>query len=276
MKKNQSTTDASDLPQMANDSIYDKKYEKCKYDMCDGYGAVWGYEEDGLMRAGLCKCELDRIEDKRIGFAQIPEEFIKQTVGSFQIDCYKKAESKTLATIAKKIATNYVKDFEETKENGQGLYFYSDTKGSGKSRLAVSVGNELIKGETKNVRYITTLDLFLEIRSTFNNETGRTESKIIADIRDVDLLILDDVGIGEKATSDWENRILYQVLDHRMTKKKTTIFTSNVPVRQLKYDQRTVSRIENMAMQIRMPEESVRSEIAKNKNVEMMKRLMRD
>lgn len=257
---------------MVSNFNYDKK---CKYEVCDGYGSVWGYDKDGIMRAGLCKCELERIEDNRIQFAQIPQEFIKQTVKSFKIDCYNKQESKGLATMAKKIATNYIRDFEEIKEDGQGLYFYSNTKGSGKSRLAVSVGNELIKGKVKNVRYVTTLDLFAEIRSTFGKESEKTESGIMEEMKEVDLLILDDVGVDAK-TSDWANGILYQIIDYRMTKKRITIFTSNVPVSRLNYDERTVSRIENMAMQIKMPEESVRSEIAKNKNVEMMKRLMRD
>ena len=257
------------------ESRFDYKSE-CEYGICDGYGVVYELNADGFMVGDNCKCVKEKIQAKRIAFAQIPDEFVNQTVNSFQIDYYKKPESQGLATVAKKIAVNYVKAYEEMKAEGQGLYLYSDTKGSGKSRLAVSVANELIKGRAKDVRYVTTLDLFAEIRSTFdNNDTDKTESKIMEEIKNVELLVLDDIGVDGKV-SGWANGILYQIIDYRMVKKKVTIFTSNVPVTSLNYDTRTVGRIENMAMQIKMPEESVRSSMAKNKNVEMMKRLMRD
>ena len=47
--------------------------------------------------------------------------------------------------MAKIIAKRYVEQFEEIQETGKGLYFYSSVKGSGKTRLAVSIANDLIR-----------------------------------------------------------------------------------------------------------------------------------
>jgi len=46
---------------------------------------------------------------------------------------------RNLAAVAKRVSINYVKNFEKFKEEGKGLYLYSEMRGAGKTRLAISI-----------------------------------------------------------------------------------------------------------------------------------------
>ena len=55
-----------------------------------------------------------------------------------------------------------------------------------------------------------------------------------------------------------------------------TLITSNIPMNELNFDYRLLNRLEDMVMQVFMPEESVRRTNAKSKNEKMLKELMED
>ena len=180
--------------------------------LCGGSRHIYNKKENGYT---ICKCiELGILENK-LKFADIPDEFKDLQVNDFNTEIYDGDDNKRLARVAKKIAVNYVKNFESISKKGKGLYFYSSSKGSGKTRLMVSLGNELIKVHMKSVKFITTNNLLDEIKNTFNNDTY---SKLIEDIKRVDILILDDLG-AERPT-EWVNEIFYNILNDRMVLKK--------------------------------------------------------
>lgn len=264
--KNQNTTDLLDLQRNEGRQSTKMQYTntKCKHGLCDGTGVIYGLDENGLMAGRNCECTKDRIKEGRLQFAKIPEEFINLTINSFRTD-YETEEAQAIAARARTACARYVKEYEHFEEVGKGLYFYSDTKGSGKTRLAISVGNALMNYKNKGVRYITTLDLLGEIRKTFDRDSETTETEVIDAVNTVDCLILDDVGV-EDGEKPWIKEKMFQILDYRMTRKKITIFTSNVPVEKLKHDDRIKNRIERMATPIVMPEESIRSQLSAKEN----------
>lgn len=222
--------------------------------------------------AVLCRCYYDKIVDKKLEFANIPEEFEDLTINSFQIECYSTKEFRNRAAIAKKSAANLVKNYGTFKENGKGLYFYSYVKGSGKTRLAASLGNALMKVKRVGVKYTTTVDLLNEIKKTFHRDSEITESDLVDSIRKVDVLILDDVGVENP--TPWVKTVFYSILDGRMDNHKVTIFTSNLAIDELNHDDRLRSRIEKMAIPIYLPDENIRSAIAKKENEELQKLLL--
>ena len=69
--------------------------------------------------------------------------------------------------MAKIIAKRYVEQFEEIQETGKGLYFYSSVKGSGKTRLAVSIANDLIRQKMISAKFATTLQILDQIKATW-------------------------------------------------------------------------------------------------------------
>lgn len=224
-------------------------------------------EETGESFGRYCRCRDEMLMQKRLNFANIPEEFKGLTVNSFRIDWYENEVSQGRAARAKKAAVNFVKNFEEFQELGKGLYFYSYVKGSGKTRLAISVGNALMNSRKAAVKFTTTLDMLGEIKKSYDKNSEYTQSDLIEAIRGVECLILDDIGIEKE--SDWVNEIFYSILDHRMTKKKVTLFTSNGKIEELKHDDRIKNRIEKMAVPIYLPDESIRSKIAQKENEDL-------
>lgn len=246
----------------------------CPYNECDGKGLVMEINElTKETRGRYCKCREETIYNKRLQFANIPNEFTSLTINSFDTNLYKSDKSKNIAIAAKKMTGNYIKEFERFLELGKGLYYYSDTKGSGKTRLAVSLGNVLLKNLKKQVKFITCSDLLKEIKNTYNQESKYTESQLIEGINNVDILIVDDIGV-EKSTS-WVNEMLFSIFDNRMKYRKITIFTSNCIIEDLEHDERIKSRLNKMCVPIKMPEEDIRMYLSKDENRELQDLLLR-
>ena len=209
---------------------------------------------------------------KTLKFANIPPEFEGVKVDDFNCTIYTTSNAINIATAARKITKNYILNFEQFKETGKGLYYYSKEKGSGKTMLALALGNALINMYKVNVKFVTTPDLFAEIKRTYDKTSEFKESELLDSLKSVQVLILDDIGTEKQG--GWVNEILYQILNTRMTSKLITIFTSNVHMSQLKHDERIKSRIEKMSYPVQMPEESIRKQIAMKENAEMVKVLL--
>lgn len=225
-------------------------------------------------------CQRERIK-RTLEFAAIPKEFKNQSVDNFRTDCYSTPQGRELAEMAKTIAKRYVELFEEIREsNAKGLYFHSSVKGSGKTRLAVSIANDLISKKGIPAKFSTTVQILEQIKSTWGKrsqgraevEQIRTEEKLIRDIVSVPVLIVDDIGVEQ--SKDWINERFYNILNGRMIEKRITIFTSNYRIEELQLDDRIVSRIDKMALSIEFPSESVRAAISKKENNDLLDRLL--
>ncbi|MDI7740598.1 hypothetical protein QMK38_01170 [Lysinibacillus fusiformis] len=86
-----------------------------------------------------CRCNFDRKQDNKIKSAKVPKEYVDATVGPFDIELYTQQNNIEKAMTAKRIAVRYVENFENMQQLGKGLYLYSEAKGSGKTRLAISI-----------------------------------------------------------------------------------------------------------------------------------------
>lgn len=214
--------------------------------------------------------------ERKLKFAAIPKEFQGQTVDNFRTDCYSTLRAKELAGTAKLVAKRYVEKFPEVQELGKGLYFHSNAKGSGKTRLAVSIANDLINKNLAVAKFCTTIQILDQIRETWGGqESGQayTETRLIQDIVSVPVLVIDDIGV-ENPEKKWVNERFYNIINGRMVEKRITIFTSNFRIDELKLEDRIVDRINKMALLIEFPEESVRAAIAGKENDDLLNRLL--
>lgn len=245
----------------------------CSYKKCDGSGQIQMLNETtGEFKVQYCKCRQEKIYNDRLICANIPVEFESLTVNSFNTNLYKNQKSKDIATKSKTMVVNYVKSFGKFQELGKGLYFYSATKGSGKTRLAVSLGNVLLKNLKQQVKFITCSDLLKEIKNTYNKNSKYSESQLVDSINKVNILIIDDIGV-ERPTK-WVNEMLFNVLDNRMKYNKITIFTSNCNVEELEHDERLKSRLTKMCIPIKMLEEDIRKFLAYGENESLQDMLL--
>lgn len=147
---------------------------------------------------------------------------------------------------------------------------YSRTKGSGKTRMAASIANELIYEKGCQVKFCTSLQILNEIKASWNGENVYTESRLLDFLSTTKVLIIDDFGT-EQSDKTWINERFYQIINNRYVDKKVTIFTSNERLENLKYDDRITNRIKERVFQIPFPEESVRNIIARENTKELIR-----
>ncbi|MGE7977323.1 ATP-binding protein [Psychrobacillus sp. NPDC093200] len=279
--------DAKDSLESNPIEVLTKPSEKCPYHKCDGTGWIWikdwsrqnkkdEIDEDGNLKRAewmeKCECHEQRLKqseiDKKLDLAGIPMIFKDATVNSFDVNLYKDNESIETASIAKKAAGNFVANYETLKNNGKGLYLFSTTKGSGKTRLVSSIANALMKVHSVDLAFIKANDLLTQIKKTFGDNTT-SESEIIKSLREVEVLVIDDLAVEKK--SEFAERVFYDITDYRLEHKKVTLFTSNKTIDnldQIYKEGRVKSRVKKMCLEIYMPEESIRDEEAEAENEE--------
>lgn len=234
-------------------------------------GNGWYLNSQGT--AEKCECFEERVMNSKKAFAEMPEQLKEFRISDYQINIYDNANDKELARNAKKACYGYVKNFDKFNDLAKGLYLYSYTKGSGKTRLAVAIGNALINQYKCRVKFTTTTRLIEEIKCTFQAKQSAeyTLSEYMTAIKSVDVLILDDIGT-EKLT-DWVNETFYEIINQRMLSKKITVYTSNCTVEELKHDDRIKSRIDGMVYKVKCPEQDIRKKLNDIQNVDIEKLL---
>ena len=246
---------------------------ECPFNLCDGSGLVVRVI-DGFEVARFCKCHEQQEIDRRFRSAAIPAEFAALTIAAFSIDRYRKPDNRKRAYAAKKIAVNYVEQFRVMQSKGKACISTAESRARARPGWRHRWANALIRKYSISAKFITTVDFFNEIRATFDRETGICASDLIDAARQVDLLILDDIGT-EKQESPWVNETMYAVLDHRLNQRKTTMFTSNCTIEELRHQrQDQVAGIERMALPVWMPEEEIRADLARAENEELQKLLL--
>lgn len=222
------------------------------------------YVEDGNEFYKTCSCGLHnkRIMVNRLEFANIPKAFSEYRLKTFTFSAYQNPESKSVISQACKIVKMWLDDLDNMMSEGVGLYLFSKAKGSGKTRMAASIGNELIENHNLVVKFATSTAIIQEIKNTWHGNEEK-ESDLLRKLATVDVLIIDDFGTEE--VKDWIGERFYQIINERYSNKKVTLFTSNEPINDLQYDERVTNRIKEMCFLVKFPEESIRENIAKSK-----------
>lgn len=228
------------------------------------------YEQNGYTYCRECKCGIrqKKIMNNRLSFADIPKVFENVRMSNFDENVYKDANSQNKIHTAIKAIKYWFDNYGIMQERGMGLYLYSETKGSGKTRIAASIANELIYEKKIQVKFATSLQILDEIKSIWNKESEHTENKLLDFLCTSPVLIIDDFGI-EQGEKTWIGEKFYRIINSRYTEKRITIFTSNVKIDLLKYDERITNRIKERTFQIPFPEKSVRDIIARRNMLEL-------
>lgn len=229
---------------------------------CSGTGWIWSRNEDGIPYCEECPCGIRKkiILQNQLQFAEMPEMYKDCTFANLRSNVYQSPDSKETFIQAAKAVKYWLENIGEMQKQGMGLYICSGVKGSGKTRLACSMANELMQKYQKSVKFTTSLRILEEIKSTWSARDNATESKLIRDLTYADILVIDD--FGADSGRDWINEKFYGIINGRYVDRKITIFTSNYRISQLPYDDRITNRILERSYEIPFPEESVREHIA--------------
>ena len=233
----------------------------CKCPKCQDSG--WEIvEENGSSYARECSCGIRKREvlGRKLKFANIPDAFKEVCLENFRRDVYRREDSKVIIEKDCKAIDWWLDDIASMKEQGLGLYLYSSTKGSGKTRMAASIANELIYNKGMSVKFATSVQILNEIKASWNQEEGMTEHQLLDDLSRAEILVIDDFGI--ERIKDWIEEKLYHIINSRYINRTITIFTSNLPIDGLEYDDRITNRIKERSFPLVFPNESVRDYIA--------------
>lgn len=148
-------------------------------------------------------------------------------------------------------AESFVRQFPERRQIGEGLLFTGGF-GSGKTRLAAAILNEVQEQYGQTVRADVVPDLLQRLRQTYDAGAPASEDRVLQPLLRADLLLLDD--IGAERVSEWVQERLFLVIDHRYRRRQPTLFTTNLHPEDLeeKLGGRIVSRIVGMARLVRL------------------------
>lgn len=226
--------------------------------LCNGSGWELYQDENGYEYARECSCGIRQrqINESRLQFAAIPEAYRNVKLKDMRFSFYEKPDSKNTFKAVAEFIKWYLDNLKVNVEDGKGIYFWSETKGSGKTMLTAALANELINKHQKYVKFATSLDILDEIRATYDPHSEESESRLLNDLVSTDFLVIDD--FGTERVTDWVGEKFYQIVNKRYINKKVTFYTSNSDLKTLKYDDRITNRMLERSYRVHFPEESVR------------------
>lgn len=212
--------------------------------VCDQHGSYDGKVfkvMDKEINSGCPKCTKEReqknkareereIREKEIegvrklfNGAAIPPRFKDKSFSDYKADCEK---SKKALIICEK----YAEHFDKRLEAGGGLVLCG-SPGTGKTHLAASIANHVIKHFGRSVIFNSVMAAMRKVKSTYSKTSEMTETEAVESFTRPDLLILDEVGV--QFGSDAEKMILFEIINIRYQNMKPTILISNLPHNEL-------------------------------------------
>ncbi len=128
----------------------------------------------------------------------------------------------------------------------QGWLLLMGPYGCGKTHLAAAVANAVIEMGVE-VIFLTVPDLLDWLRASFSS-TDETFEQRLDEIRNVRLLVLDD--LGTQNATPWAEEKLYQIINHRYIYLLPTVITTNLLLEEI--DGRISSRLQDVDLVTRV------------------------
>jgi DNA replication protein DnaC len=130
--------------------------------------------------------------------------------------------------------------------DGEGLILLGNP-GTGKTHLAASIINQVIKETYLPARFVGFNEFLEEIKAGFGTGADTVERLI-----DEPLLVIDDIGKEKK--TEWSNAVLYRIVNARYEDKAPTIFTTNFTLSELEahVDEAIFSRMMEMCETVKV------------------------
>lgn len=140
-------------------------------------------------------------------------------------------------------------------DQGEGAFIYGPLK-SGKTITSCCILLDFLKHvylndgpkHPRSADFVVVPDLLYQIKRSYDKTTAWNEDAIINRYRELDLLVLDEIGLSNKP-SEWLLDTLYLIINYRYEHLKPTVFTSNLNLSEMVEvlgDDRITSRIQRM------------------------------
>lgn len=202
-------------------------------------------QDTGYVEGQKCQCFKKATVDLLYTQSNLQEILQKENFDSFSFDYYSdtirnEATGMTARETAKDAVRKAWQFIDTFDKRFQNLFLYGNT-GVGKTFLSNCIAKELID-RANCVIYFTAFDLFdILAKHTFQKTSGMSGTQ--EDILACDLLIIDD--LGTELTNTFVASALFQCINERIMRKKSTIISTNLSLDQFSdtYSERIFSRI---------------------------------
>ncbi len=187
-----------------------------------------------------CACRQPEMRKRRIerlfGAAEIFELWEDRSFASY-----------AAVTDADQEAREQVQDWAES---GSGSLFIFSGRGTGrpegfgvgKTGLAIAALRHRVEATECDALFKKAPDLLAAIRATYDRDAGGpSESAVVDAIRNVTLLVIDD--LGAESITDWRRDQFFRIIDYRHDRKLPTIITSNFNEADLGHESRVGPRV---------------------------------
>lgn len=198
---------------------------------------------------------------------QVPDTFRDADISKFDFKLYRG----DLSAVAK-IANSLIYDLDKWASRGKGLYLWSNTPGSGKTFLACCIGKSVMIKHNVRFRFTTIGDYIDKVGEGITNRKNGDFNDPSAIFKECEVLVLDD--LGTQMDKEWQRVELFKLINERSSNNLITIYTSNYSLKDVKVDERVRSRIYKTAIELHMPEESIRQQKAQAEQNEFLKGIL--
>ena len=204
-------------------NLYDTKrvmkldYERCN---CKDAQKYWNeydmkklqmFEEEKKLRMMQ---EFANKVDKIMKNSKMSKRNLNYKFENFEVNSNNKKMYQSLKEYSEKLANSVEQ---------KGLILVGNN-GVGKTHLACSIANELIKNGIPII-YGTLINLLAELKNTYDVYNNISEMEIIKLYEKVDLLIIDD--LGKEKPSEWGLEKLFTIINSRYENNLPVIITTN-------------------------------------------------
>lgn len=155
--------------------------------------------------------------ERNLQRACIPQRFRDRTFDNFEVDSAGKKA-------ALQVARGFMESFENHEKAGTFVVF-SGRPGTGKSHLACAIASAVARTGRSSL-YATARELVLMLRDTWRHDSDRSERQAIDQLVSVNLLVIDEVGVG--FGSDAEKTQFFDIIDGRYREQMPTILLTNL------------------------------------------------
>lgn len=152
--------------------------------------------------------------DKIIKNSKMSKRNLNYKFENFEVNSNNKKVYQSLKEYSEKLANSVER---------KGLILVGNN-GVGKTHLACSIANELIKNGIPII-YGTLINLLAELKNTYDVDNNISEMEIIKLYEKVDLLIIDD--LGKEKPSEWGLEKLFTIINSRYENNLPVIITTN-------------------------------------------------
>ena len=213
---------------------YPVDYSDIRYE-CEACG------DSGYIDGKMCTCMRRALTLAGYESSGIGDLLRTQTFESFSLDYYRQdAAAYERMAHNYKIMRSYAAEF--STERMRNLLLMGST-GLGKTHLSSAVARAVID-RGFDVQYVTAVGMLADFEyQRFGNSITGDEGENVSRYYDCDLLIIDD--LGTEVINQFTLSCIYNVINIRLTRKKSTIISTNLMQRELldKYWDRVTSRL---------------------------------